>query len=127
MTSAIGNYSNAYSYSGAVGSSGAAGKLYVPVSKSALLYSHFDHVSGVAARSGQEGVSISKIRILNSLIDRLSAIKNQPKESVTDISDDQARVLIDQYQKQIQQTVAQQPYVLAGAKPQAGALFAIDA
>ncbi len=127
MTSAIGNYSNAYSYSGAVGSSGAAGKLYVPVSKSALLYSHFDHVSGIAARSGQEGVSISKIRILNSLIDRLSAIKNQPKESITDISDDQAQVLIEQYQKQIQQTVAQQPYVLAGAKPQAGVLFAIDA
>ena len=127
MTSAIGNYSNAYSYSGAVGSSGAAGKLYVPVSKSALLYSHFDHVSGVAARSGQEGVSISKIRILNSLIDRLSAIKNQPKESITDISDDQAQVLIEQYQKQIQQTVAQRPYVLAGAQPQAGALFSIDA
>ena len=127
MTSAIGNYSNAYSYSGAVGSSGAAGKLYVPVSKSALLYSHFDHVSGVAARSGQEGVSISKIRILNSLIDRLSAIKNQPKESITDISDEQAQVLIEQYQKQIQQTVAQKPYVLAGAQPQAGALFSIDA
>ena len=127
MTSAIGNYSNVYSYSGAVGSSGAAGKLYVPVSKSALLYSHFDHVSGVAARSGQEGVSISKIRILNSLIDRLSAIKNQPKESVTDISDDQAQVLIEQYQKQIQQTVAQKPYILAGAQPQAGALFSIDA
>ena len=127
MTSAIGNYSNAYSYSGAVGSSGAAGKLYVPVSKSALLYSHFDHVSGVAARSGQEGVSISKIRILNSLIDRLSAIKNQPKESITDIRDDQAQVLIEQYQKQIQQTVAQKPYVLAGAQPQAGALFSIDA
>ena len=127
MTSAIGNYSNAYSYSGAVGSSGAAGKLYVPVSKSALLYSHFDHVSGVAARSGQQGVSISKIRILNSLIDRLSAIKNQPKESITDISDDQAQVLIEQYQKQIQQTVAQKPYVLAGAQPQAGALFSIDA
>ena len=127
MTSAIGNYSNAYSYSGAVGSSGAAGKLYVPVSKSALLYSHFDHVSGVAARSGQEGVSISKIRILNSLIDRLSAIKNQPKESITDISDEQAQVLIEQYQKQIQQTVAQRPYVLAGAQPQAGALFSIDA
>ena len=127
MTSAIGNYSNAYSYSGAVGSSGAAGKLYVPVSKSALLYSHFGHVSGVAARSGQEGVSISKIRILNSLIDRLSAIKNQPKESITDISDDQAQVLIEQYQKQIQQTVAQKPYVLAGAQPQAGALFSIDA
>ena len=125
MTSAIGNFSNAYSYSGAIGS--AAGKLYVPVSRSALLYSHFDHVSGVAAGNGQQGVSISKIRILNSLIDRLSAIKNQPKESITDISDDQAQVLIEQYQKQLQQTVAQQSFMLAGAQPMAGALFAIDA
>ncbi len=125
MTSAIGNFSNAYSYSGAIG--GAAGKLYVPVSRSALLYSHFDHVSGVAAGNGQQGVSISKIRILNSLIDRLSAIKNQPKESITDISDDQAQVLIEQYQKQLQQTVAQQSFMLAGAQPMAGALFAIDA
>ena len=125
MTSSIGNFSNAYSYSGAVG--GAAGKLYVPVSRSALLYSHFDHVSGVAAGNGQQGVSISKIRILNSLIDRLSAIKNQPKESIQDLSDDQAQVLIEQYQKQLQQTVAQQSFALAGAKPMAGELFAIDA
>ena len=58
MTSAIGNFSNAYSYSGAIGASGAAGKLYVPVSRTALLYSHFDHVSGVAASNGQSGVSI---------------------------------------------------------------------
>ena len=125
MTSAIGNFSNAYSYSGAVG--GAAGKLYVPVSRSALLYSHFDHVSGVAAGNGQQGVSISKIRILNSLIDRISAIQNKPKESVSDISDDQAQALIEQYQKQIQQTVAQQSFLLAGTKPMAGTLFQIDA
>lgn len=102
------------------------GKLYVPVSKSALLYSHFDHVSGVAVRSGQQGVSISKIRILNSLIDRLSAIKNEPKQSFTDISDDRAQVLIEQYQKQIQQAVST-PYIMAGAQPQAGTLFSIDA
>lgn len=127
MTSSIGNYSNAYSYSSSLSSSGVAGKLYVPVSQSALLYSHFDHVSGVAARSGQQGVSISKIRILNSLIDRLSAIKNKPKDSYTDISDDQAEALINLYQKQIQQTVAQKPYILAGAQPMAGELFAIDA
>ena len=126
MTGAIGNYSSIISYGGMAGSS-AAGKLYVPVSRSALLYSHFDHVSGVAAGSGQQGVSISKIRILNSLIDRMSAIKNQPKESVTDISDDQAQALIEQYQKQLQQTVAQQSFLLAGAQPLPGALFAIDA
>ena len=125
MTSAIGNFSNAYSFSSAIG--GAAGKLYVPVSRSALLYSHFDHVSGVAAGNGQQGVSISKIRILNSLIDRMSAIKNQPKESISDISDDKAQALIEQYQKQLKQTVAQQSFILAGAKPMAGELFQIDA
>lgn len=57
----------------------------------------------------------------------MSAIKNQPKESVTDISDDQAQALIEQYQKQLQQTVAQQSFLLAGAQPLPGALFAIDA
>lgn len=126
MTSAIGNYSSIISYGGMSGS-GAAGKLYVPVSRTALLYSHFDHVSGVAAGNGQQGISISKIRILNSLIDRMSAIKNQPKESITDISDDQAQALIEQYQNQIQQTVAQQSFLLAGAQPMAGELFQIDA
>ena len=124
MTSSLGNI-NAYSYSGSM--SAASGKLYVPVSKTALLYSHFNHVSGVAAKPGQNGVSISKIQILNSLIDRLSAIKNQPKESVSNISDEQAQALIEQYQKQLQQTVAQQSFVLAGAKPMAGELFQIDA
>lgn len=127
MTTSIGNI-NAFSYSSMVSSgNGASGKLYVPVSKSALLYSNFDHVSGVAAKSGQQGVSISKIRILNSLIERLSAIKNEPKESITDISDDQAQVLIENYQKQIKQAVQQTPYILAGAKPEAGAIFQIDA
>lgn len=128
MTTSIGNI-NAFSYGSSFGTSPVAssGKLYVPVSKSALLYSHFDHVSGVAASSGQMGVSISKIRILNSLIDHLSAIKNEPKQSFTDISDDQADVLIQAYQQQIQQTMKTNTYALAGAQPQAGALFQIDA
>ena len=127
MLTSLADINNAFSYSNTFSASSAAGKLYVPVSRSALLYSHFDHVSGVAAGAGQQGVSISKIRILNSLIDRLSAIKNQPKESINDISDDQAQVLIEQYQKQIQQTVAQQSFMLAGAQPLPGALFEIEA
>lgn len=122
MTSSIGNI-NAFSYGSSFASSGAGGKLYVPVSKSALLYSHFDHVSGVAAKSGQNGVSISKIQILNSLIEHLSAIKGQPKQSITDISDSQADALIKNYQQQIQQAV-QTPYI-AGAKPQAGEIFTL--
>ena len=59
-----------------VASANASHKLYVPVSKSAVLYSHFDHVSGFVAKNGQGGVSISKIQILNTLIDHLSSIKS---------------------------------------------------
>lgn len=125
MTSNLG-YINAYSYSSSMVSSGASGKLYVPVSRSAILYANFDHVSGVAAKTGQEGISISKIRILNSLIDRLCAIKNQSKESIQDISNDQADELIKNYQQQIKQA-AQTPYIVNGAKPLEGSLFQIDA
>lgn len=125
MTSSIGSF-NAYSYSSSF-SSGSAGKLYVPVSKSALLYSHFDHVSGIAAKNGQNGVSISKIQILNALIDRLSSIKSQPKELVTEISNEQADVLIKNYQEQIQQAVKTTPQILAGVQPQAGELFQLEA
>ncbi|MCQ2576378.1 MAG: hypothetical protein MJ162_06510 [Treponema sp.] len=123
MTSSIGNM-NTYTASSVMAS--ASGKLYVPVSKSALLYSHFDHVSGVAASSGQSGVSISKIRILNSLIDRMAAIKNEASKPVTDISDKQADVLIQNYQKQLQAAL-QTPYILNGAQPMAGDLFSIQA
>ena len=124
MTSSIGNYSNVFSYSSISGSS--ASKLYVPVSQASLLYSHFDHVSGVAAKSGQSGVSISKIRILNSLVDRISAIKNRPSEKFSELSDKQADILIEHYQKQIQQAVST-PYILSGAQVLSGSLFAIDA
>ena len=102
----------------------AAGKMYVPVNKSALLYSHFDHVSGVAASNGQNGVSISKLRILNSLIERVSAIRNEPAKPIKDISPDQADALIQNYQKQIQQAL-QTPYILNGAQPMAGDLFTL--
>lgn len=128
MTTLIGNI-NAFSYGSSFGTSpvAASGKLYVPVNKAALLYSHFDHVSGVAATSGQNGVSISKIRILNSLIEHLSAIKNEPKQSISNITDKQADALIKSYQQQIQQTVKQNSYLISGAQPQPGALFQLDA
>lgn|SRR5574344_63167 len=117
---------NPYSY-GAFASGGASGKLYVPVSPAAVIYAQFDHISGIAAGHGENGVSVSKIQILNSLIEHLSAMKNMPKSDVTGISDKQADVLIKNYQKQIQQAVHDTPFMLSGARPQAGALFTIQA
>jgi len=123
MTSIIPGLSN-FSYSNST-LAAAAGKMYVPVSKSALLYSHFDHVSGVAAGNGQNGVSISKLRILNSLIERVSAIKNEPvKKFSEDMPEEVTDSLIKNYQQQLQQAL-QTPYILSGAQPMAGDLFSI--
>lgn len=126
MLSSNGTISNALSFT-SLTKNAAMGKLYVPVSKSALLYSHFDHVSGVAAENDQQGVSISKIRILNSLIDRLSVIQNKPKETFTDITDDQAQVLIKEYQNEIKQAVSQQIYKPVDLKSMTGGLFTLEA
>ena len=123
MTSSIGNI-NAFSYGSSMAGAAMAGKLYVPVSKSVLLYSHFDHVSGVAAKAGQDGVSISKIRILNSLIERMAAIKNEPAKQISDLTENQTDALIQNYQKQLQQAL-QTPYILSGAQPMAGDLFSL--
>jgi hypothetical protein len=105
----------------------ASGKLYVPVNPMSVVYAQFDHVSGIAAGHGENGVSISKIQILNTLIEHLTAIKNQPKTGTQNLSDKQVDVLIQNYQKQIQQAVHSTPYILSGAQPQSGALFSINA
>ncbi|MCR5400761.1 MAG: hypothetical protein K6E78_04120 [Treponema sp.] len=110
---------------------GSANKIYVPVSSSSLLYSHFDHVQGFQAKKGQNGVSISKIQILNTLIDHLSSIKaGSAKPAIKNTSDEELDALIKNYQTQISQTVkmAQNtPYILAGNKPEAGVLLSMEA
>ncbi len=127
----ISNITNLNPYSYHVSSSGASGKLFVPVSPSAVIYAQFNHISGIAASKGQNGVSISKIQILNSLIENLSRIRgtqNSPKKSVK-ITEAQADALIQKFQKQIAQSIQANPAnaMLNGTIPQAGALFSVNA
>lgn len=127
----ISNINNLNPYSYHVSSSGASGKLFVPVNPSAVIYAQFNHISGIAAPKGQNGVSLSKIQILNSLIENLSKIKgvqNSPKKSVR-ITEGQADVLIQKFQKEIAQSVqaSQAQFMLNGVMPQAGALFSVKA
>lgn len=132
MISSINNL-NPYSYH--ITSSGSSGKLYVPVNPGAVVYAQFDHISGVAAGKNQHGVSLTKIQILNTLIENLSRIKPQSQnanaqESTSPISEEQANVLIKTYQKQIAQAVQAAkttPYMLSGATPDIGSLFSVNA
>ena len=47
------------------------GRAYMSVNANQVIYAHFKYVAGVAAPEGQKGVSLDKLSILNSLIDRL--------------------------------------------------------
>jgi hypothetical protein len=80
-----------------------------PVSPASLPYSHFKHVSGVPAPEGSRGVSISKLKILDVLIEQLSRMKKRSDSSPTEegnISADRLNALIDQYEQQIKQAGA---------------------
>jgi len=90
-------------------------------------YAQFQYVAGYPATGGQEGVSIDKIKILNTLIEQLVTMKQkniQPTVTARgEISDKQIDALIKQYQTQIQTVTAQAeslPY--KPALPQTGAI-----
>ncbi|MGP1458400.1 MAG: hypothetical protein ACTTKL_03730 [Treponema sp.] len=114
---------------GMVNPGSAGNKLYVPVNPAKLLYSHFTHVSGFAAGKNQHGVSITKIQILNTLIDHLSSLKSGKRTANTAVTPEQVDSIIDNYQTQIRQIVKAAettPYILTGARPEAGVLFSIS-
>ncbi len=88
-----------------------SGKASIPVSPSNYIYSHFKHVSGIPAPDGMQGVSISKLKVLDVMIERLSKMKQQPemtsvqgKEMGTQqMSDKQIDALIETYKNEMKQ------------------------
>jgi hypothetical protein len=91
------------------------------------IYSHFRHVSGVPAPEGTRGVTINKLKILDSLIEQLGRLKNQEKIDPGTLggSEDRLDTLITQYEHQIRQAQAisaAMPYNTVSLAP-AGAVF----
>jgi hypothetical protein len=72
------------------------------------IYSHFRHVSGVPAPEGTRGVTISKLKILDSLIEQLGRLKNQGKIDLGagGETDERLDILISQYEQQFRQAQA---------------------
>ena len=102
------------------------GRMSLPVSPGMLIYSHFKHVSGTPAPEGTQGVNISKLKILDTMIEQLSKMKNKPHADFGNLEgSDEKRInaLIDQYQKQIKAMQSVGAY--APAAPAAGALFSL--
>jgi hypothetical protein len=102
----------------------------LPVSPSSYIYSHFKHVSGVPAPEGTRGVAITKLKVLDVLIEQLGQIKKQPDFKLdTKPSNEQIDALIEKYEGQIKAARAANtamPYIPAPQAP-AGALFSLVA
>jgi hypothetical protein len=90
--------------------SASIGKITAPVARTQVIYSNFENVQGVAAPEGSNGVSVSKLKILDTLIEQLKQSRSSAvtqalpdKERVTGLTDEQADVLIEQYETKIHQ------------------------
>ncbi len=106
----------------AMPSASAGGRTYIPVDPHQFMYSQFEYVAGVPAAKGQTGISVDRLKILNTLIDHLVSMKQKnvmPKvEGPGELSNDQIDALIKQYQDQIKTVTAaaaDMPY--KGASP----------
>jgi hypothetical protein len=87
-----------------------SGRNSYPVSPSNYIYSHFKHVSGTPAPDGMQGVSISKLKVLDVMIERLSKMKTQMRQQPEmnmpqgkEMSDKQIDALIETYKNEMKQ------------------------
>ena len=105
-----------------------SGRASLPVAPGLLIYSHFKHVSGTPAPEGTQGVNISKLKILDTLIEQLSRMKGQNSMDFGNLDGNNEKridALIEQYQKQIK--TAQSAGIYTPAAPATGILFNIAA
>ena len=81
-------------------------KMSLPVNPASLMFSHFQHVSGVPAPEGTQGVTISKLHLVNVLIARLSQLQANSNTQFHVNPYNGVDALIESLQAQISQLTA---------------------
>ncbi|MHB9292058.1 hypothetical protein Holit_01146 [Hollandina sp. SP2] len=80
-------------------------KMSLPVAPLEYIYAQFEHVSGIQAPEGMQRVPLTKLKILDCLIEQLSEMKNKKEPLQGPLTDAHIDVLIEQYEQQIYQSV----------------------
>ena len=80
-------------------------KMSLPVNPASLVYSHFEHVSGIPASKEDEGVSISKLNLLDVLINKVNEIKetNYLPNTASAITENSFEGIVENFNNQIRQ------------------------
>ncbi len=109
-----------YSYSYA-STHNASGKVAVPVKPYMVIYSQLEHISGYADPKGSNSISLNKVYMLNTLIDKVSSsnIDSASKKiDTTGLSEEQIDSMISDYQAKLQtqlSTAKANPYAVIPA------------
>jgi hypothetical protein len=112
-------------------SASAGGRVSLPVSPSSYIYSQFKHISGIPAPEGVEGVSVSKLKIIDSLIAEIVRLREMPKPSYGpqgESAEERFTAMVEQFQEQVRRAQAENaasPY--QAASPEQGMVFSVAA
>jgi hypothetical protein len=84
----------------------AAGRVSLPLNRP--LFVRFEHVSGIPSQVSGEGYSVFKLRILDTLIDRLSTLKGKSPEGKkkSGMSPEVIDAVIDSLKKELHNSIA---------------------
>jgi len=102
-------------------------RVAVPVSPSSYIYSHFKHVSGVPAPEGESGVNITKLKIIDTLIEQLSKMKKETvyMDDMYGQSEEKRINTLLEKVRTVQAANTNNPF--APAAPQVGTIFSLSA
>lgn len=83
------------------------GKLALPVSQNAVLFSRFKHVRGVPSPERGEGLPLASLRALDSVIDRLINIKGTRyyRTDINGLAKPEIDFLVKRYQGELHRTL----------------------
>ena len=86
-------------------------RVSVPVRPSQTVFAQFRHISGIPAASGQNTVPLSRVQLLNSLIDNLQRITQDSSYNAGTInaSPERTDALIKQYAAELHQAIKARP------------------
>ena len=89
-----------------------SGRIALPVSSNRI-YANFRHITGVGGTAGMPAFSLSQLRNLDNLIDRLKLLKGESVSTVdlNGVSPDDIGGMIEQYQQELHSELQKQnPY-----------------
>ena len=102
-------------------SSGGLQRLAIAVKKSQYIYSHFENVSGSILPGGNGGVSIDRLKLLDSLIESLKRAKTSEPATRTPVNDpERLDAMIERYSKELRSLVAKTAPFMAPAEIPSG-------